>query len=148
MAIIRINQSEDAVVLGRLSAQRVKEYNEEGNFSISISGILETRDYYEDIETIETERLILKGVDVIVEEYGTNEYNIRYSFTADELEVLDDPVPDDIKWYIEETQEYADEKEEYYHTFNWENGYKKADELAEKLSQYLKEESDDDGQQE
>jgi hypothetical protein len=48
-------------------------------------GILSTHRYFEEISQIETRRYVLKGVEVFQEDFGSDDHQIAYSFTAKEL---------------------------------------------------------------
>ena len=66
-------------VNGNLSCERT--INEERTGFV-ISGVLATHLYFEEIETIETSRLRLEGVEVYRETFGSDDYNVLYYFTC------------------------------------------------------------------
>ena len=76
-------------VNGRLSIRRtLKGYDEEENPIIEIQGILSTHLYFEEIKSLESFRYRLEDIEVYNEDFGSDDYNIQYSFTAKNLEVL------------------------------------------------------------
>lgn len=123
MAIIKINT--ENLMRGRVSISRKKQEDD----SIVVYGILSTHDYIESIHTIETERYLLLGVQVFQEDFGTNDYDIKYSFSADNLVIKDDYVPDEVKVLIE-YELYKDEDKEYFHADNFEEAIEIYNELV------------------
>lgn len=117
MAQIKINK--EVFINGRLSVSRAKD--ESNNNEIIVVGILSTHDYLEEINTIESERLFLDGVDVYQEDFGSNDYNIKYSFKAADLIIKPDYVPDECKVLIE-IEEYKDEDNQLFQSKNFERG--------------------------
>ena len=83
MAKIVIN--DELEINGRLTVQRTRVSDEKGNLTSVVSGVLATHLYIEIIDKIETGRLILKGVDVKKENFGSDDYDVVYEFTASEL---------------------------------------------------------------
>lgn len=76
MASILINDK--LQIKGKMSVSRalVAEDN------LVISGYLSTHLYIEDINTIEINRLKLTDVEVFKEDFGSDDFNIIYNFTA------------------------------------------------------------------
>ena len=109
---------------------------------IETFGILATHDYIEHIDTIETERYLLSEVDVYQEDFGSNDYNIVYSFKANNLIIKDDYIPDKVKEVIE-YELYKDENEEYFHADNFEDGLEKYEEMFNFSNDYHDNEGDD-----
>jgi hypothetical protein len=85
MANIIINTN--TIVLGRLTVVRAKD-NSSGKPMQVISGQLATHKYFEEIFQIETDRYILKGVDIIQEAFGSEDFDILYTFTAKDIDVI------------------------------------------------------------
>ncbi len=141
MAQIKINT--EIFVNGKCSITRVSDPTEVDEFNTSTVGILSTHPYFEDIHTIETERYLLTGVEVQQEDFGSNDYNIKYTFTAEDLIVKDDYVPEECKYLIE-NEMYSDEDNELFHSFNWEEGIDRYNELQETLEEAKSGFDDDD----
>lgn len=141
MAQIKINT--EIFVNGKCSITRVPDPTEIDEFNTSVFGILSTHPYFEEIHTIETERYLLTGVEVQQEDFGSNDYNIKYTFTAEDLIVKDDYVPEECKYLIE-NEMYSDEDNELFHSFNWEEGIDRYNELQETLEEAKSGFDDDD----
>ena len=141
MAQIKINT--EIFVNGKCSITRVSDPTEVDEFNTSTVGILSTHPYFEDIHTIETERYLLTGVEVQQEDFGSNEYNIKYTFTVEDLIVKDDYIPEECKYLIE-NEMYSDEDNELFHSFNWEEGIDRYNELQETLEEAKNGFDDDD----
>ena len=120
MAIIRIN-NEDKNRFGKLSFERTIRYADDGNSKTGyflIQGILATHDYIEDIDTIETERYKLTGVSVHTESFGSNEFDILYHFTCDNLIIKDEYLPEEVLVLLEEIEiDKEIEDKQYYHGY-------------------------------
>lgn len=54
-----------------------------GEERIEVGGAISTHKYLEDIQEIESDRYIIKGVRVYNEVFGSEDFNILYNFTAD-----------------------------------------------------------------
>lgn len=100
MAKIIINDSID--VKGNVSFNREKvvvpadkELNTQERIVLECNGVLATHLYIDEIHTIETERCIAHGVDVFRESIGSDDYNMIYHFTCDELEMKGVEIPID-----------------------------------------------------
>lgn len=130
MAQIKINT--ETFVNGKCSITRISDPTEINEFNTRTVGILSTHPYFEDIHTIETERYLLTGVEVQQEDFGSNDYNIKYSFTAEDLIIKDDYVPEECKFLIENKM-YSDEDDELFHSFNFEDGIEQYNELMEEM---------------
>ena len=141
MAQIKINT--EIFVNGKCSITRISDPTEVDEFNTSTVGILSTHPYFDDIHTIETERYLLTGVEVQQEDFGSNDYNIKYTFTAEDLIVKDDYVPEECKYLIE-NEMYSDEDNELFHSFNWEEGIDRYNELQETLEEAKSGFDDDD----
>lgn len=141
MAQIKINT--ETFVNGKCSITRVSDPTEVDKFNTRTVGILSTHPYFEDIHTIETERYLLTGVEVQQEDFGSNDYNIKYSFTAEDLIIKDDYVPEECKYLIE-NEMYSDEDDELFHSFNFEDGIDRYNELQETLEEARNGFDDDD----
>lgn len=63
----------------------VKQYKSGG--SIIVEGILQLNQYFDDIQTIQTDSFLVTGVDVQSEAFGTNDTNIIYTFIAKALNI-------------------------------------------------------------
>lgn len=79
-----ITVNEKFLVNGKLSVRRA--LNEEGK--IVVSGSLATHYYFEEIETLRTHRLVLEGIEVYEELYGSDDFDIVYNFVANSLDVI------------------------------------------------------------
>lgn len=84
MAEILINGSR--VVKGALSVRRVLDAAE-GVAKLIVGGQLSTHLYFDEITKIETDRLTLEGVSVFQEDFGSENHEIIYTFTAASLEL-------------------------------------------------------------
>ena len=139
MAVVKINA--ERFIRGKVSITRRR--NDELEMKvIETFGILATHDYIEHIDTIETERYLLSEVDVYQEDFGSNDYNIVYSFKANNLIIKDDYIPDKVKEVIE-YELYKDENEEYFHADNFEDGLEKYEEMFNFSNDYHDNEGDD-----
>lgn len=114
MAKIVVNDTKE--IKGKITA--IKEAGEDGN--ITVSGGLLTHRYFEDINKLETERFILEGVEVLSEEFASNEFYISYQFTADSLSIkgidenCETNLPEDVIEKIEE-ELFKEEENELFH---------------------------------
>ena len=135
MALIRVNGIEQNI-FGALTFDREAIY-EDGKFAGTIiNGILAIHDYVEEIFKIESERYILHNVTVYKESFGSNEYMILYHFTAEDLEIKDDLLDEDIKWLIEEESIEREIKDrEWYHAYALREAYAEAEKLAQKYKE-------------
>lgn len=84
MAQIIINDFK--MVNGRLSITRTLNTSEEGAI-LTIAGQLATHRYFEEITSIETERFLLEDITVYQESFGSDDFDILYSFVANKFEV-------------------------------------------------------------
>lgn len=93
MAKIVIN--EELRVNGRLTFSRElkeEQYQDaEGNIKtrkyFEILGMLATHLYFDEIHQLDTTRFSLYGVEVFKEDFGSDDYNIIYSFIAKDIEI-------------------------------------------------------------
>ena len=144
MALIRVNK-EDTNLFGALTFDREAVVDPDTGRIIgsSINGILAVHDYIEDIETIESERYLLKNVSVYKESFGSNEYMILYHFIAEDLTVKEDVLDDDIKWLIEEESIEREIKDhEWYHAYAARDAYAEAEKLVQKYKEREEEENE------
>lgn len=144
MALIRVNK-EDTNLFGALTFDREAVVDPDTGRIIgsSINGILAVHDYIEDIETIESERYLLKNVSVYKESFGSNEYMILYHFIAEDLTVKEDVLDDDIKWLIEEESIEREIKDhEWYHAYAAREAYAEAEKLVQKYKEREEEENE------
>lgn len=125
MARIKINK--DKFVEGRFTVKQklieAKEKNEKDELvtvqKLIIHGIFSTHDYIEELDTLESERYLIQGINVFEEAFGSNDYEITYEFFADSIKVKDDYIPEEVKAVVE-ADLYQDENKEYFHSANWE----------------------------
>lgn len=125
MARIKINK--DKFVEGRFTVKQklieTEEKNEKDELvtvqKLIIHGIFSTHDYIEELDTLESERYLIQGINVFEEAFGSNDYEITYEFFADSIKVKDDYVPEEVKAVVE-ADLYQDENKEYFHSVNWE----------------------------
>lgn len=85
---------------------------------IMTRGQLAIHEYIEDIHSIETDRYMFVGIDVVKEVFGTNDYNILYEFEITNeigFKVKEEYLTDSQRKEIE-NQEYKDD--ETYKVFN------------------------------
>lgn len=144
MALIRVNK-EDTNLFGALTFDREAVVDPDTGRIVgsSINGILAVHDYIEDIETIESERYLLKNVSVYKESFGSNEYMILYHFIAEDLTVKEDVLDDDIKWLIEEESIEREIKDhEWYHAYAVREAYAEAEKLVQKYKEREEEENE------
>lgn len=83
MAKLVIN--EELRVNGKLTLRRVVNEDRTG---FNIEGLLATHLYFDDINHIDTSRFSVSGIKVYEENFGSDDYNILYHFTADSIEVF------------------------------------------------------------
>ena len=144
MAVIKINNDSNTNVYGRLSVDREAVYNEEGQMTgTQVTGMLAAHEYFEEITEIESERFIVKGVNVYKESFGSNEYLILYYFIAEDFDVKNDNLDDNIKWLMEEEMIREELKEhEWYHAYLYNEAIKHAEELVKEYEGGEKENED------
>ena len=85
MAQIKINNN--LTVEGSFTMNKTLIEKEDGKLGFAINGVLSTHLYFEDITNIETERYKVEGINVYQERYGSDDYNIIYEFSAENIEV-------------------------------------------------------------
>lgn len=85
MAQITINDK--LTVNGKLTFNNTMNQDKTG---FIIDGVLLTHLYFDDIQKIETNRFILNNVEVYRESFGSDDYNIGYSFTAEKAIIKGD----------------------------------------------------------
>lgn len=91
----KIDVNDELRVNGRLSFSRslISEMiNEKEVKSFVINGIFATHLYFEEINKLDSERYILEEIEVHSEDFGTDDYNILYNFTAKSLEIRGDEI--------------------------------------------------------
>ena len=132
MAVIKINNDSNVNIYGRLSVDREAVFNEEGQMTgTQVTGMLAVHEYIEEITEIESERFIIKNVNVVKESFGSNEYLILYYFIADDMDVKPDTLNDDIKWLMEEEMIREEMKErEWYHAYLYNEAIKEVEKLV------------------
>lgn len=79
VALIRINN--DKAVNGKLTVKRYLDA--EG--AIHIEGTFATHWYFEEITQLDTFRYEIKGVEVLEEIFGSDDFDIVYNFRAEEI---------------------------------------------------------------
>lgn len=79
MSEILINDT--IIVEGELSFKKTVD-NSQKPPKLIIEGLLSTHKYFEEITQVESERYVLKGINVQQESYGSNDFNIVYGFYA------------------------------------------------------------------
>lgn len=115
MSKIKINNNE--IVNGNLSISRGLTNDDE----IVIAAILATHKYFEDITEIETERYHLTDVKIIKEDFGSNDFNIQYTLSAEDLDIkggvtnLSEKVIDIIEQELYKEEYSIDKKENLIH---------------------------------
>lgn len=83
MAKLVINES--LKVNGKVTLKRVVNEDKKG---FTIHGIIATHLYFEDITRIDTSRFSVIGIEVYEEDFGSDDYNILYHFTAEQIDVF------------------------------------------------------------
>lgn len=133
MAIIKINK-EKTNRFGKVSFNRELQFSDDPDPKpyFLIRGLLVMHDYVANINEIETERYLLKNVSVYSESFGSNEFNIAYSFEADYLEIKDEYLPEDVVLLLEEQQIDDEIESELFHGYSMEKALKLAKERFEK----------------
>lgn len=109
MAHVIVNDSDDLIVEGRLSLSR-KLVDDQ----IVTEGRFATHYYFEEIEQLETTRYLINNVQVFQEDFGTEDFDIVYSFVG-ELEVKGG-------LYIKKDEEKINKK--HLELYDEEGGYK------------------------
>lgn len=130
MAEIKVNT--EKFVNGRLTVEREKIQISNEESQILTKGLFTTHEYFEEINTLESERYLLQGIEVIKESFGSNDYNIGYEFLIGNLIVKEDYIPNEIKELIEAI-EYEEDKE-YFHSKNWNNALNIYEEIMSSFS--------------
>lgn len=82
MSMLNINGGQ---VEGKMTVNQ--EIDEKDPNLIHIVGALATKEYFEEINKIESERLLVKGITVYKESFGTEDDEIVYHFVAEKLTV-------------------------------------------------------------
>lgn len=77
----------ERVILGALTVKRGINMNGE-NQEMFLGGQLATHRYFEEIKTIKTERMILRGVYVFEESFGSEDHEIIYTFSAASVDLI------------------------------------------------------------
>ncbi|MCY7866086.1 hypothetical protein P8918_13655 [Bacillus spizizenii] len=86
MAKLKINSKD--TIEGKLTVNRTLVESAEGS-KIVVEGALKTKEYIEEILSIDSPRFSIDGINVIQESFGSEEPEILYSFTAESLTVGD-----------------------------------------------------------
>lgn len=136
MSEIKVNT--EKFVNGRLTIEREKIQISNEESQILIKGLFTTHEYFEEINTLESERYLLQGIEVIKESFGSNDYDIGYEFLIGNLIVKEDYIPNEIKELIEAI-EYEKENKEYFHSKNWNDALNIYEEI---VNNYSKEEEE------
>lgn len=83
MAMIKIrNAKHEYKVQGNFNFSAKKEILKNGDEVIVLRGQLVTHKYIDDIKELESQRYLLKNVEVIEENFGTNDFSVLYRFIA------------------------------------------------------------------
>lgn len=61
----------------------IRQYKENGK--VTVEGILQIEEYFDDIQSIQSDYLLVTGVDVFSEAFGTEDKDIIYNFKAEVL---------------------------------------------------------------
>lgn len=128
MATIKVNK--EIFVEGKLTVERTLVKGENNSNRVIISGGFTTHDYFEEIQTLESERYLLQNVEVHKEYFGSNDYDIGYEFIAGNLTIKEDYIPQEIRNLIE-YMNYKEENAEYFHSKSWEKALDAYEELSE-----------------
>lgn len=131
MAEIKVNT--EKFVNGRLTIEREKFQNDNNEIHVITKGLFTTHEYFEEIHTLESERYLLQGIEVIKENFGSNDYDIGYEFLIGNLIIKEDYIPNEIKELIE-AMEYEKEDKEYFHSKNWDNALNIYEEIMNNFS--------------
>jgi hypothetical protein len=104
---------------GKLSAEI-----ENINGKLVCVGNLITHRYFEDIMKLESERYVFTNVEIIRESFGSNDFNILYTFTAGDWTIKggETNLPEEVIKEIE-LQLYAEENKELIHEEVYKRGY-------------------------
>lgn len=88
----RITINDNITVNGKLTFRRTLVIKKDANGnempSFEIEGVLATHLYFEQIRSLQTPRFRIDGVQVYEEDFGSDDYNILYHFTADVIDIL------------------------------------------------------------
>jgi hypothetical protein len=98
-------------VNGKLSAEI-----ENVNGELVCTGSFITHRYFEDIMKLESERYVFRNVEIIRESFGSNDFNILYTFTADDWTIKggETNLPEEVIEHIERDI-YKEEENELIH---------------------------------
>lgn len=132
MAEIKVNTQK--FVNGRMTIEREKLKDNTGDTFIVTKGIFTTHEYFEEINTLESERYLLQGIEVLKETFASNDYDIGYEFLVGNLIVKEDYIPNEIKELIE-AMEYEDEDKQHFHSKNWNNALEIYEEILSSYSE-------------
>ena len=88
MAVIVVNN--EMTLNGHLTVQRelIQEEDKNGDITEKMinTGVFSTHCYIEDIRELETNNIKIKGVKVLKEHFGSDDYETIYEFVAEEIE--------------------------------------------------------------
>ncbi len=87
MSKIFINDEKE--IEGKLTLTRAIHETESGKV-LSINGVLQTKEYFEEIQYIETNMLLIAEVEVLEESFGSEDLEIVYSFRAERMKVKEE----------------------------------------------------------
>lgn len=136
MAKIIINDT--VRVNGKITFKR--EANED-NTGFVIRGMFATHLYFDEIISLDTPRFKLTGVEVYEEDFGSDDYNILYSFKADNLEIFG--AESNGAYYILYGEEMKMIEEEMY-----KNDHPTLGDIGEEYKYMFVEENDDESKEE
>jgi hypothetical protein len=85
MAEIIVN--DEKIVNGRMTITRSLDISKNPPV-LTIVGQLETHRYFEEITILESARYRVEGITVVQESFGSDDFNIVYTFAANSLEVI------------------------------------------------------------
>jgi hypothetical protein len=83
MALLIVNG--DITTEGKISVSRTLRTNDQGKAYVVIQGQLVMPQYVEEINDIEADNFAIEGMNVYEEDFGSEDSNIIYNFTAEKF---------------------------------------------------------------
>lgn len=117
--IITDSNNQKYKVNGKMSFEVTKGLNNSNEVILMIEGRMTTHKYIEDIVSIESDRYLLKDIEVVKECFGTNDFDILYEFIVgeDDWFVKDNYLSEEAIKEIEE-EIYKDDEADNYNKIN------------------------------
>ncbi|MGL4878008.1 hypothetical protein [Paraclostridium dentum] len=115
--VITDGEGNEIKVNGKMTFEVVKVLNADNEVELRVEGKMTTHKYIEDIISIESDRYLLKEIEVVREVFGSNDYDILYEFLVDgdSWHVKEEHLCENAIYEIEAELYKDDESDEYNH---------------------------------